>query len=177
MTYIASNDARVKQYNSKATSLYGENDAEPLCSALDLVRLSFADYEEYVYQEPDLADTPFDASELEPSLEPSDEWLLYSFYKMDAFYTTPEEERIYLERWIIKDYLHILEANQPYIKKPIPAELRWAVFRRDKYRCVECGYDADLTADHIHPEVKGGRTGIDNLQTLCRRCNSKKGAR
>jgi hypothetical protein len=64
-----------------------------------------------------------------------------------------------------------------YVKKPIPAKLRWAVFRRDGYRCVKCGCDEDLTADHIHPEVKGGRTGIGNLQTLCRPCNSKKGAR
>ena len=35
----------------------------------------------------------------------------------------------------------------------------------------------DLCADHIVPESKGGITALENLQTRCRSCNSKKGAK
>jgi len=63
-----------------------------------------------------------------------------------------------------------------YKKKSIPAKLRWAVFKRDQYRCVQCASEEDLTADHIRSEATGGETTFENLQTLCRRCNAKKGA-
>ena len=33
----------------------------------------------------------------------------------------------------------------------------------------------DLTLDHIIPESHGGHTTAENLQTLCRSCNSHKG--
>ena len=64
-----------------------------------------------------------------------------------------------------------------YVKTVIPEPLRWVVFKRDGYRCVNCGGDTHLRADHIHPERKGGTTTLDNLQTLCARCNSRKGTR
>lgn len=62
-------------------------------------------------------------------------------------------------------------------KAVIPTTLRWAIFRRDGYQCRACGAPDDLTADHIIPEVKGGVAVLENLQTLCRSCNSKKGCR
>lgn len=62
-----------------------------------------------------------------------------------------------------------------YRKKEIGAELRTAVFERDAYRCVHCGSHKSLCADHIYPEVLGGEATMENLQTLCRSCNSKKG--
>jgi hypothetical protein len=58
---------------------------------------------------------------------------------------------------------------------PIDPDLRWAVFARDGYACVHCRSRSDLTVDHIHPVLYGGRNSVDNLQTLCRRCNSRKG--
>lgn len=64
-----------------------------------------------------------------------------------------------------------------YQKKVIPAALRTAVFERDAYRCVQCGSWKDLRADHVVPEVHGGPTTLENLQTLCQPCNSRKGAR
>jgi 5-methylcytosine-specific restriction endonuclease McrA len=42
--------------------------------------------------------------------------------------------------------------------------------------CVRCGTDTDLTADHILSKALGGEDNLDNLQTLCRSCNAKKGA-
>lgn len=61
-------------------------------------------------------------------------------------------------------------------KKTIPRSLAKVVFERDEYRCVTCGSHIDLSVDHIHPESKGGDLELSNLQTLCRPCNSRKGA-
>ncbi|MCA1670595.1 MAG: HNH endonuclease [Thermomicrobia bacterium] len=51
------------------------------------------------------------------------------------------------------------------------------VWERDLYRCCECGTHLDLSVDHIIPESRGGNLDLDNLRTLCRSCNSRKGAR
>jgi hypothetical protein len=64
-----------------------------------------------------------------------------------------------------------------YRKATIGASLRKAVFERDMYRCKHCSTHLDLSIDHIVPESKGGASDIDNLQTLCRPCNSRKGVR
>lgn len=62
-----------------------------------------------------------------------------------------------------------------YIKARISPELRMAVMRRDGHRCVVCGSGEDLSADHLIPESAGGETTLDNLQAMCRPCNSRKG--
>jgi len=61
-------------------------------------------------------------------------------------------------------------------KAQIPAALRWEVWELDDFRCRNCGVRRNLSIDHIVPEAKGGRTELANLQTLCVRCNSAKGA-
>ena len=54
-------------------------------------------------------------------------------------------------------------------------ELRFAIYRRDNYRCRKCGRETqDLEIDHIYPISKGGKTTYNNLQTLCHACNYKK---
>ncbi len=65
----------------------------------------------------------------------------------------------------------------PGPRTPIGKNLIREVFERDAYRCQHCGGWDKLSVDHIIPESKGGPTVLENLQALCRSCNSKKGAR
>lgn len=61
--------------------------------------------------------------------------------------------------------------------------LRKQILARDHYTCRKCGISISdepnllLEIDHILPLSKGGMTTEDNLQTLCWRCNRKKGAK
>lgn len=54
--------------------------------------------------------------------------------------------------------------------------LRTAVKNRDGNRCRNCGSTTELVIDHHLPISAGGGNSIDNLRTLCNRCNSSKGA-
>lgn len=56
----------------------------------------------------------------------------------------------------------------------IPTPTREAVMQRDGFRCRQCGSDDNLTLDHIVPQSKGGSHAEENLQVLCRSCNSAK---
>lgn len=60
---------------------------------------------------------------------------------------------------------------------------RWLVLDRDRFTCVGCGASPATTpgtvlhVDHVMPYSQGGTTEIDNLQTLCDRCNLGKSDR
>lgn len=71
----------------------------------------------------------------------------------------------------------IPKALEGHVNRPISQKSRWRIFRRDGYQCLHCGALEDLTVDHIVPQIEGGTSEDDNLQTLCRTCNSKKGVR
>lgn len=55
--------------------------------------------------------------------------------------------------------------------------LRFRVMQRDNFKCCICGASPAkdpsvvLHVDHIIPWSKGGKTELDNLQTLCSNCN------
>lgn len=63
------------------------------------------------------------------------------------------------------------------------SKLRQHIKERDGYACKQCGASVQqepnllLEIDHIIPVSKGGLTAEDNLQTLCWRCNRKKGSK
>ena len=61
-------------------------------------------------------------------------------------------------------------------RKPIPREVRRAVFERDGGKCTQCSSNFDLQYDHILPVALGGATTVENLQLLCGDCNREKGA-
>jgi hypothetical protein len=55
--------------------------------------------------------------------------------------------------------------------------LRWCVLQRDNFKCCGCGASPAITlgvelhVDHIHPWSDWGETVLENLQTLCSKCN------
>ncbi len=53
----------------------------------------------------------------------------------------------------------------------INPKLRLAVLERDGQKCLLCGEREDLEVDHVIPVKDGGKSEIDNLQTLCHRCH------
>lgn len=61
--------------------------------------------------------------------------------------------------------------------RDINLRLRFQVMQRDHFVCQICGASpakdpsVELHIDHIKPWSKGGLTTIDNLQTLCSKCN------
>ena len=57
----------------------------------------------------------------------------------------------------------------------IPQDVKTAVWQRDGGRCAQCGAENYLEFDHIIPFSKGGANTFDNVQLLCRKCNSEKG--
>ena len=68
------------------------------------------------------------------------------------------------------------------------SKFKRVIYIRDNFTCQICGLrpriknehkldipDLSLLAiDHIYPVARGGETKIENLQVLCRKCNSKK---
>mgnify|MGYP001359170477 CR=1 FL=1 len=65
-------------------------------------------------------------------------------------------------------------------RQSLPFHYRLGVFRRDEYTCRNCGFSGPantLEVDHIIPVVLNGGDEPENLQTLCRTCNRRKGAK
>lgn len=62
-------------------------------------------------------------------------------------------------------------------RRHISRTVRLSVYDRDGWACLHCASTDDLSLDHIHPYSMGGSDSPENLQTLCRSCNSRKGVR
>ncbi|MGB3443857.1 MAG: HNH endonuclease [Actinophytocola sp.] len=91
---------------------------------------------------------------------------------------------------------------RPRVAPETMARIRLAVYGRDWFACVTCGWSPDvpdgydgryalgedyvdnrgrarcrlLELDHIIPHLHGGLFAVDNLQALCNSCNARKGA-
>lgn len=59
----------------------------------------------------------------------------------------------------------------------VTTRMRFLVMKRDNFKCCKCGASpakdpsVELHIDHIKPWAKGGETVMDNLETLCSKCN------
>lgn len=75
------------------------------------------------------------------------------------------------------DSLEIVSVSKHRTSRNINTLLRFKVLSRDNFKCCFCGASpaknpsVELHVDHIIPWSKGGETVIDNLQTLCSKCN------
>lgn len=90
-------------------------------------------------------------------------------------------------------YTHLPKiGSTPEIRRALrrhkPLKCAAEVFARDRYTCRKCGYCEPrgiwglpvwvehLTVDHVIPASCGGSDEPHNLTTLCRRCNTRRGA-
>src|SRR5690606_26466496 len=61
-----------------------------------------------------------------------------------------------------------------------PARTREMLFARDRFVCAYCGArhrPSELTAEHVQPRSRGGKTSWTNLVSACKPCNLRKGDR
>ena len=89
-------------------------------------------------------------------------------------------------RQVFKFKLQIRDAAAPGLvrdaefdhNRVIPPEVKLAVFKRDRGRCVKCGAVDGLHFDHILAYSRGGSSvTTENIQLLCARHNLQKSAR
>lgn len=90
--------------------------------------------------------------------------------------------RLHQEGWLIKVkkgvYKYDPQAAQRAELDDFTPEQKQLILERDGYRCVICGRGlndgAELHIDHIRPRHLGGKSTIENGQTLCSQCNFRK---
>jgi hypothetical protein len=74
-----------------------------------------------------------------------------------------------------KELVHIQGPERDVV---LTDDEREQIKKRDNYTCQCCfryGKGIRLEIDHIIPVFQGGSANVENSQTLCRECNSKKG--
>ena len=81
------------------------------------------------------------------------------------------------ERWgktddFSKRHDRLLAARQ----KATHTKKEWETMQSIFSCCPRCGGSGEPVKDHIIPLYQGGSDGIDNIQPLCRKCNSEKGS-
>ena len=120
----------------------------------------------------------------------------YIFYNQSTrYYNRYKEKYDYVGKLIecnietINDIIKYIEQRLNKVRqhnnqrKLMTPELREQVLIRDNYTCQKCGISKEnepnllLEVDHIVPVSKGGITELDNLQTLCWKCNRQKGSK
>jgi 5-methylcytosine-specific restriction endonuclease McrA len=97
----------------------------------------------------------------------------------------PEKSRAQKDRWKKLNYDKYLQIKRDdqrrrkYALKNGKIDIvDWqALLERFNYSCAYCGSQEDITQDHIMPLSKGGANIIENIQPLCRTCNSSKGGK
>ncbi len=86
----------------------------------------------------------------------------------DVFFAFESVSRTYLDKDTYRELALVTRGE-------VSDSLRYDVLKSDDFKCVICGASAKdgvrLHVDHIIPVSKGGSSKIENLRTLCERCN------
>jgi len=75
------------------------------------------------------------------------------------------------------EFIKMAQSESTAKSRNINNKKRLKILKRDNYKCVICGkspathVEIFLHIDHIQPFSKGGSNDIDNLRTLCHKCN------
>lgn len=60
-------------------------------------------------------------------------------------------------------------------RRGITLTLRYAAFKRDRFKCTLCGHNVQdgvkLEVDHVVRPINGGKNTLENLRTVCSVCN------
>lgn len=94
----------------------------------------------------------------------------------------PEMSRAQKMRWKAANYEKYLQIKRDdqrkrkyRLKSGTISVNDWnEMLERHNHSCAYCGTQDDITQDHIKPLSKGGENVIENIQPLCRSCNSRK---
>ncbi|MBU0458593.1 HNH endonuclease [Patescibacteria group bacterium] len=75
------------------------------------------------------------------------------------------------------EFIKMAQSESTARSRNINNKKRLKILKRDNYKCIICGRSPATHAgiflhiDHIQPFSKGGSNEIDNLRTLCHKCN------
>ena len=95
---------------------------------------------------------------------------------LEAFVAFVNNEERSSSEEAIKNVL-VRPATRHKTKRGINWRLRFIVMRRDSFKCKACGRSPAsdssvvLHVDHVKAWANGGETVLENLQTLCSKCN------
>lgn len=76
----------------------------------------------------------------------------------------------------LKDSIQLMAKHKDQLTNYKYRKQRELVFRTKGHDCYICGEWA-TAIDHVVPRKLGGTNDMDNLEPICKPCNSKKGAK
>lgn len=118
-----------------------------------------------------------------------DYYMWYSFEYSSPTNRKQYKNTIILDEPRLQDFAQYLngiikyQKSAKYQRQLMTPQLRENILSRDHHTCKYCGVSRTaqshllLEVDHILPISKGGITAIDNLQSLCWKCNRSKGSK
>ena len=107
-------------------------------------------------------------------------WYLDRFWWADEGLTANDVERTVLQSDLERKrrsdataqarLILVGDTGVPFPEEPVPEDVRLAVWRRDRGRCVDCGSGTNVVFDHIVPISKGGSDTALNVELRCHSC-------
>ena len=104
-----------------------------------------------------------------------------NFWNIDHYWSS--QDKVDILNLIERSKSHYIEIETYEFKRLEACKytsnptVRKKIFKRDGRICKHCKTNKNLTLDHIIPISKGGQNILENLQILCKSCNSKKGTK